>query len=76
MGEDFNYADEFLSLDLEAVKMIYAIDDRFPRLVACRFWALWTVYDSHGWHASTYQVTDGRGGGGAGSQRCTQIAGR
>jgi catalase-peroxidase len=71
MEEKFNYAEEFKSLDLEAV-----IKDLHALMTDSQAW--WPAdYGHYGpffirmaWHAAgTYRVTDGRGGAGSGSQR-------
>jgi len=71
MGEEFNYAKEFKSLDLKAVKK-----DIFDLMTSSQDW--WPAdYGHYGpffirmaWHsAGTYRVGDGRGGAGAGQQR-------
>jgi catalase-peroxidase len=70
-GPDFDYAAEFLTLDLAEVK-----DDISAVLVDSKSW--WPAdYGNYGpfmvrmaWHsAGTYRTSDGRGGGGAGLQR-------
>jgi catalase-peroxidase len=71
MGEAFNYAEEFKSLDLDAV-----IKDLHALMTASQVW--WPAdYGHYGplfirmaWHsAGTYRIADGRGGAGAGAQR-------
>lgn len=71
MGEDFNYADEFKSLDLDAV-----MADLKTLMTDSQEW--WPAdYGHYGpffirmaWHAAgTYRVADGRGGAGNGEQR-------
>lgn len=71
MGEDFNYAEEFKSLDLATLK-----NEIFELMTTSQEW--WPAdYGHYGpffirmaWHsAGTYRIADGRGGAGAGSQR-------
>ncbi len=75
MGEKFNYAKEFESLDLKAVKQ-----DLYDLMTASQEW--WPAdYGHYGplfirmaWHsAGTYRVGDGRGGGGTGNQRFAPV---
>src|SRR5919198_218345 len=55
MGKDFNYAEEFKKLDVEALKK-----DVEQVMTTSQDW----------WHAAgTYRIADGRGGGGSGMQR-------
>jgi catalase-peroxidase len=71
MGKDFNYAEEFKSLDYEALKK-----DLAELMTDSKSW--WPADFGHygplfirmAWHsAGTYRVGDGRGGGGSGNQR-------
>lgn len=71
MGEDFNYAEEFKSLDLATLK-----NEIFDLMTTSQDW--WPAdYGHYGpffirmaWHsAGTYRIADGRGGAGAGTQR-------
>ncbi|MGA8532812.1 MAG: catalase/peroxidase HPI [Candidatus Tumulicola sp.] len=71
MGRDFDYAREFNSLDLAAVKA-----DIFALMTTSQEW--WPAdYGHYGplfirmaWHsAGTYRIGDGRGGAGSGQQR-------
>jgi len=71
MGEDFNYAAEFKSLDLAAVKKDLASlmtdsQDWWP----ADFGHYGPLFIRMAWHSTgTYRTGDGRGGGGRGQQR-------
>ena len=71
LGEDFDYAAEFATLDVEALKQ-----DVVNVMTTSQEW--WPAdYGHYGplfirmsWHAAgTYRIADGRGGAGAGAQR-------
>ncbi len=71
LGEDFDYAEAFKSLDLDALKQELEVV-----MTTSQEW--WPAdYGHYGplfirmaWHAAgTYRISDGRGGGGAGTQR-------
>ncbi len=75
LGADFDYAAEFATLDVEALKA-----DVFSVMTTSQDW--WPAdYGHYGglfirmsWHsAGTYRIHDGRGGGGQGAQRVAPI---
>jgi catalase-peroxidase len=75
MGEGFNYAIEFKSLDLEAVKkdlreLMTKSQDWWP----ADFGHYGPLFIRMAWHsAGTYRTGDGRGGAGHGSQRLAPL---
>jgi len=71
MGEDFNYAKEFKSLDLKAVKKdLRELMTRSQGWWPADFGHYGPLFIRMAWHsAGTYRMGDGRGGAGAGQQR-------
>ncbi|RCH55861.1 catalase/peroxidase HPI [Mucilaginibacter hurinus] len=71
MDEDFNYAREFNSLDLQAVKKdLHALMTDSQDWWPADFGHYGGLFIRMAWHsAGTYRVGDGRGGAGAGMQR-------
>jgi catalase-peroxidase len=71
MGKDFNYAQEFRSLDYQALKqdLLKVMTDSKPWWPA-DFGHYGPLFIRMAWHsAGTYRTADGRGGGGRGQQR-------
>ena len=71
MGEDFDYAEEFKTLDLDAVKRdIFEVMTRSESWWPADYGHYGPLFIRMAWHsAGTYRIADGRGGGGSGAQR-------
>jgi len=71
MGEGFDYAKEFKSLDLDAViKDLHALMTDSQNWWPADFGHYGPLFIRMAWHAAgTYRVADGRGGAGSGQQR-------
>src|ERR1700730_3761326 len=75
MGEAFDYAKEFQSLDLNAViKDLHALMTGSQEWWPADFGHYGGLFIRMAWHlAGTYRIGDGRGGAGAGQQRFAPV---
>ena len=71
IGEDFNYAEAFKTLDLEAVKQdIYKVMTTSQEWWPADYGHYGPLFIRMAWHsAGTYRIGDGRGGGASGTLR-------
>jgi catalase-peroxidase len=70
-GENFNYAEEFKTLDLHAViRDLHAVMTNSQEWWPADYGHYGPFFIRMAWHsAGTYRIADGRGGGGSGAQR-------
>jgi catalase-peroxidase len=71
MGQEFNYTEEFKTLDLNAlVKDLHAVMTNSQEWWPADFGHYGPLFIRMAWHsAGTYRIGDGRGGAGSGTQR-------
>ena len=75
MGEAFDYAEEFMTLDFEALKKdLYALMTDSQDWWPADYGHYGPLFIRMAWHsAGTYRMGDGRGGAGSGSQRLAPL---
>ena len=76
MGNEFNYAEEFKTLDLNAlIKDLHALMTDSQEWWPADFGHYGPLFIRMSWHsAGTYRIEDGRGGAGAGEQRFAPLS--